>query len=208
MFDWISGFIDSVGLIGIAFLMFLENVFPPIPSELIMPLAGFNAASGQQNLVAVIIAGSIGSLAGALLWYWIGRRIGADRLKRLTRRHGRWLTITPEEVDQSNAWFHKYGGLAVLIGRLVPTVRTFISVPAGVAEMPLVKFLAYTTFGTVTWTAILTLAGYWLQSQYEKVSTWLNPVSTGVVVILLGWYLWRVATYRRRVPEGSEDAST
>ena len=205
MFDWISGFIDSVGMVGIALLMFLENVFPPIPSELIMPLAGFNAASGEQSLVAVLVAGTAGSLAGALLWYWIGRRIGADRLKRLARKHGRWLTITPEDIDKSNEWFGRYGGLAVLIGRLVPTVRTFISVPAGVAEMPILKFLAYTTFGTVFWTAFLTLAGYWLQSQYTAVSAWMNPVSTGVVVILIGWYLWRVATYGRRVSrEGSQ----
>jgi membrane protein DedA with SNARE-associated domain len=200
MFDWISAFIDSVGLLGVTLLMFLENVFPPIPSELIMPLAGFNAARGQQNLIAVIISGSIGSLAGALLWYWIGRRIGSDRLKRLARRHGRWWTITPGEVDQSNDWFQHYGGLAVLIGRLVPTVRTFISVPAGVADMPLSRFLAYTTVGTVAWTTLLTLAGYWLESQYTKVSAWLNPVSTGVVVILAAWYLWRVATYRPRAP--------
>ncbi len=204
MFDWVSGFIDAVGLPGITLLMFLENVFPPIPSELIMPLAGFNAAGGEQNLVAVLIAGSLGSLAGALLWYWIGRRIGAERLKRLTRKHGRWLTITPEEIDQSNQWFGRYGGLAVLVGRLVPTVRTFISVPAGVAEMPLYKFMAFTTVGTVVWTTLLTLAGYWLQSQYTMVSEWLNPVSTGVVIILVGWYLWRVATYGRRVSNAED----
>lgn len=205
MFDWISGFIDSVGLAGIAFLMFVENVFPPIPSELIMPLAGFNAANGDQNLIAVIIAGSVGSLAGAVFWYWVGMRIGTDRLKRLARRHGRWLTISPDEIDQSNAWFKRHGGMAVMVGRLIPTVRTFISVPAGVSEISFAKFLAYSTVGTVVWTSFLTLAGYWLQSQYEKVSAWMNPVSTGVVVLILGWYLWRVATYRRRVPKDDGD---
>lgn len=128
-------------------------------------------------------------------------RIGTDRLKRLARRHGRWLTISPDEIDQSNPWFKQHGGMAVMVGRLIPTVRTFISVPAGVSEMTVAKFLAYSTIGTLVWTSFLTLAGYWLQSQYEKVSSWMNPVSTGVVVLILGWYLWRVATYRRRVPK-------
>ncbi|RVV98768.1 DedA family protein [Mesobaculum littorinae] len=200
MFDWITSIIDSVGAVGIAFLMFIENVFPPIPSELIMPLAGFNAATGDSSLIVAIVAGTVGSLAGAVLWYWIGMKLGTDRLKRLARRHGRWLTITPDEIEQSNAWFRNHGGLAVLVGRLIPTVRTFISVPAGVADMPFWKFLAYTSVGTVVWTSFLTIAGYLLESQYDRVSSWLNPVSTGVVVILVGIYLYRVATYRRRVP--------
>jgi len=196
MFDWITGIVRSVGLVGIALLMFLENVFPPIPSELIMPLAGFEAARGSLSLVGVIIAGSIGSLAGAALWYWIGLRIGSARLKRLARRHGRWLTISPANVDQANAWFaRRRGGVAVLLGRLIPTVRTFISVPAGVARMPLPRFLAYSALGTGAWTTLLALAGYLLESQYARVSAWLNPVSTAVVVLLLGGYLWRVVRH-------------
>lgn len=204
MFDWITSVIDSVGALGIALLMFLENVFPPIPSELIMPMAGFNAAQGKSALWIVLLAGTLGSLAGALMWYWIGRKLGERRLKALARRHGRWLTITPDDIDQSNDWFDRHGGMAVFLGRLIPTVRTFISVPAGVARMPLAKFLAYTTVGTVVWTAFLALAGWVLQSQYEKVAAWLNPISTGVVVILVAWYLYRVVTYRRRVPEQPE----
>ncbi|AWI83168.1 alkaline phosphatase [Alloyangia pacifica] len=198
MFDWISGFVDTVGAIGIAVLMFLENVFPPIPSELIMPLGGFNAAAGREHLLAVIVAGSLGSLAGALFWYWIGRRLGTQRLKRLAARHGRWLTILPEDLDRSNAWFDRHGGSAVLIGRLIPTVRTFISVPAGVARMPMASFLAFTTVGTVSWTTVLAMAGYLLQAQYGLVAGWLDPVSTAVVVGIVGLYLWRVATYGRR----------
>ncbi len=198
MFDWISGFVDAVGAIGIAVLMFLENVFPPIPSELIMPLGGFNAAAGREHLLAVIVAGSIGSLAGALFWYWIGRRLGTQRLKRLAARHGRWLTILPDDLDRSNDWFIRHGGSAVLIGRLIPTVRTFISVPAGVARMPMASFLAYTTVGTVSWTTVLAMAGYLLQAQYGLVAGWLDPVSTAVVAGIVGVYVWRVATYGRR----------
>lgn len=204
MFDWITGLIDGMGTFGVAFLMFLENVFPPIPSELIMPLAGFNAARGDMSLVLVITAGSIGSLAGAYLWYWIGRRIGFDRICRLSQKHGRWLSVSPEEFDRANGWFERHGGMAVLIGRLIPTVRTFISVPAGVNRMPRGTFLALSAVGTVAWTAFLTLLGYWLEGGYEAVSGWLDPVSTAVVVGLVGVYLWRVATYRRRVPKERE----
>ncbi|MCT4372052.1 DedA family protein [Yangia mangrovi] len=206
MFDWISGFVDAVGAIGIAVLMFLENVFPPIPSELIMPLGGFNAAAGREHLLAVIVAGSLGSLAGALFWYWIGRRLGTQRLKRLAARHGRWLTILPEDLDRSNDWFTRHGGSAVLIGRLIPTVRTFISVPAGVARMPMASFLAFTTVGTVSWTTVLAMAGYLLQAQYGLVAGWLDPVSTAVVVGIVGVYVWRVATYGRRKRRKGIDA--
>ncbi|ANT61107.1 alkaline phosphatase [Salipiger sp. CCB-MM3] len=198
MFDWISGFIDAVGAFGIGVLMFLENVFPPIPSELIMPLGGFNAAAGTEHLFWVIVAGSIGSLAGALFWYWIGRRLGTHRLKRLAAKHGRWLTILPEDLDRSNDWFTRHGGSAVLIGRLIPTVRTFISVPAGVARMPLASFMAFSAVGTVSWTAFLAFAGFLLGSQYGLVAGWLDPVSTAVVVGIIGVYIWRVATYGRR----------
>jgi membrane protein DedA with SNARE-associated domain len=201
MFDWITSFINSMGPLGIALMMFLENVFPPIPSELIMPLAGFNAARGDMSLWLVILAGTVGSLAGAYLWYWIGKRIGHDRLCELSRKHGRWLSVSPQEFDRAAAWFDRHGGKAVLIGRLIPTVRTLISVPAGVQRMPLAVFLAYSTAGTAAWTALLALLGYWLEGSYDQVSAWLDPVSTGVVVLLVAIYLYRVATYRRRVPE-------
>lgn len=205
MFDWISGIIDQMGYAGIAFLMFAENAFPPIPSELIMPLAGFNAARGSMNVWGVLAAGVIGSLAGALLWYWIGRKVKARRIRRLAARHGRWLTVSPEEFDRAQEWFDRHGGMAVFVGRLIPTIRTFISVPAGLMPMPLGTFMAYTCLGTTLWTAFLTGAGYLLESQYERVQAWLNPVSTAVVVGIAGFYLWRVATYRSRVPEPPED---
>ncbi|GGL55643.1 DedA family protein [Wenxinia marina] len=198
MFDWMTGLIDSMGAFGVGLLMFIENVFPPIPSELVMPLAGFNAARGDMSLVLVIIAGSIGSLAGAYLWYWIGQKIGRDRLMRFAEKHGRWTAITPEDIETAQDWFDRRGGAAVFIGRLIPTVRTLISVPAGMAEMPLGKFLAYSAVGTALWTTLLALLGYWLESGYEAVSSWLDPISWAVVIGIIGIYLWRVATYDRR----------
>ena len=228
MFDWITNLIDSMGAFGVALLMFLENVFPPIPSELIMPLAGFNAARNTMSLPLVILAGSAGSLAGAYLWYWIGRRIGFERLCHLSQRHGRWLSVSPDEFDRANGWFDQFGaiageivhapkalrangwfdrhgGSAVLFGRVIPTVRTFISVPAGVRRMSRGWFLGLSALGTVAWTSVLTLAGYWLEGGYETVSAWLNPVSTVVVLALVGTYLWRVATYGRRMRRKGSD---
>jgi len=199
MTDWITGLTESFGALGVAFLMFLENVFPPIPSEVVMPLAGYSANQGLGALALMIGAGTLGAFAGAVLWYWIGRRIGTERLKSFARDHGRWLTLTPDEIDKANDWFHEHGGKTVLIGRLVPTVRTFISVPAGTSGMPFGKFAAYTIVGTFVWTAILACAGWFLGNRYDQVSNWLGPVSTAVLAGLLLWYIYRVATFRRKV---------
>ena len=198
MFDWITGLVEQTGYLGIALLMLAENVFPPIPSELIMPMAGFTAARGELNMVGVVVAGTAGSLAGALLWYYIGRWIGLERLKRWAAKHGRWLTISPEEVDEAAAWFNRHCGKAVLVGRLIPAVRTLISVPAGVAGMALMRFLAYSALGTALWTALLAAAGYLLEDQYQKVGDYLNPVSNVILGLIVLGYLYRVATFRRR----------
>ncbi len=196
MFEWITGFVEQNGYLGIALLMLLENVFPPIPSELIMPMAGYTAAQGHLNLALVIIAGAIGTVSGALFWYFVGRWVGCERIRSFARRHGRWLTISADEVDLARDWFRRHCGKAVFIGRLVPTIRTLISIPAGIAEMELPKFLIYTTAATLIWIGMLAGAGYLLGSRYEDVSHWLNPVSNVIAGGLLGLYLYRVATYR------------
>lgn len=195
MFDWITSTVQTTGYPGIALLMFVENVFPPIPSEIIMPLAGFTAAQGQVNIFLVILAGSIGSLAGALLWYYIGRWLGQERIKKRAAKHGRWFTLTPDEVDQAFEFFQRHEGKAVFFGRLMPTIRTLISVPAGIANMPLWSFLAYSAAGTALWTALLATAGYFLQSQYESVSNWLNPVSNVIIGFIVIFYIYRVVTF-------------
>ena len=197
MFDWIVGFVQGSGYLGIALLMLAENVFPPIPSELIMPLAGFSAARGEPGIVWAVLAGSAGSLAGAVFWYYVGRWVGAERLRGWAGRHGRWLTLSPAEVDQATAWFQRHGALAVLIGRLVPAVRTLISVPAGIADMKLPRFLAYSAVGTVVWTAFLAGAGYLLGENYQAVSGWMDPVTYAVVGVVVAVYLYRVATFGR-----------
>jgi membrane protein DedA with SNARE-associated domain len=197
MFDWIVSTVEQAGYLGIALLMFAENLFPSIPSELIMPLAGFTAARGELEIALIVVAGTAGSLMGALLWYYVGRWLGYGRLRRLAARHGRWLTLSPGELDQARAWFRLHCGKAVFFGRLVPAVRTLISVPAGIAGMALVPFLAYSTAGSALWTGLLAMAGYLLEDQYEEVSSYLNPASNVIVAIIAVWYIYRVATFRR-----------
>lgn len=196
MFDWITGVVEQTGYLGVFLLMLGENIFPPIPSELIMPLAGFTAAQGKLNIFFVVLAGTAGSLLGALAWYYAGRWLGLKRIERLSARHGRWLTLTPDEVDQADDWFKRHGGKAVFFGRLVPAVRTLISVPAGVAKMPLPSFLAWTSLGTALWTALLAGAGYLLESQYQRVADYVDPVSNAVFGLLAAWYVYRVVTFR------------
>jgi membrane protein DedA with SNARE-associated domain len=196
MASWIEAVVANAGILGIALLMFLENVFPPIPSELIMPLAGYAAAQGHASLTGVILAGTLGSLAGATFWYGLGRLFGEDRVKRFADRHGRWLTMSRADVEKADAWFSRYGHLAVLFGRLVPTVRTLISIPAGLAGMPLRRFLPYSAIGTAVWTALLALLGYALGGRYEAVAHWIDPISLLVLALIVAIYLWRVATYR------------
>lgn len=202
MFDWITGFLQQSGYLGVLLLMFAENVFPPIPSEFVMPLAGFTAARGELNIVLVVIAGTVGSLLGAMPWYYAGKWLGAERLKGWADRHGRWLTVSPDEVDGAVDWFGRHGGKAVLLGRLVPTVRTLISVPAGVTGMALGPFLAYSAVGTAVWTGLLAGAGYLLEGQHERVASYLNPVSNVILGLILLAYLYRVATFKRRQAAG------
>ena len=196
MFDWIAGFLDSGGAVAIAALMLLENVFPPIPSELIMPLAGFNAARGGTPLWLAILAGGLGSLAGAWLWYLVGRAFGAHRLRRLIASHGRWLTLTLSEFEAAEGWFNRYGRAIVFFGRFVPTVRTLISIPAGIERMPQGQFLLYTALGSFIWSGGLAVAGYLLEDQYENVEHWIDPLSTAVVIGIIALYLWRVIRWK------------
>lgn len=191
MFDWIVGIITRLGYAGVAALTFLEHLFPPIPSELILPLAGYVAGTGDLALGAVIILGSLGSLAGATVWYAVGRRIGEARLRTWIESHGRWLTLSTHDVDRAKDWFQRRGNAAVLIGRLMPGVRTFVSLPAGFSGMPWIPFLLYSAIGTVAWTAALVYAGAKLQQNFELVSKYVDMVTNGVLVAFGAMLLWR-----------------
>lgn len=192
MAEWVIDTIGRFGYAGIAFLMLAENLFPPLPSELIMPFAGFLAARGELHPALVVAAGALGSVLGALPWYYAGRKVGAERLKRMAQRHGRWIALTPDEIDRGTRLFEKRGPLVLVFGRLVPALRTVVALPAGLAQMRLVPFVLWTLAGSVLWNSLLTLAGYLLESQYERIAKWLNPVSTGIFVIIAIWYIVRV----------------
>jgi membrane protein DedA with SNARE-associated domain len=197
VFSWIAQLIEKTGYVGVALLMFLENVFPPIPSELIMPMAGFTAARGDLRFIGIVLAGTAGSAAGALLWYYVGTLVTSQRLRSWTQKHGRWLTLKPADVDKAHAWFGEHGGKAVFFGRLVPTVRTLISVPAGIFGMGRRKFIVLTVLGSGIWSTALTAAGYLLEDRYEQVGRYLNPVATAVVAVIVLVYLYRLVTWQK-----------
>jgi membrane protein DedA with SNARE-associated domain len=147
MSDWIIGLVRSGGYAGIVFLMIVENIFPPIPSELIMPLAGYLAASDSLVLWAAIAAGTLGSVVGAVALYYVGKRVGSERLKRFADRHGCWMALSRSDIERSEHWFERRGIFAVFVCRLVPGIRSMISVPAGIARMNLGLFLIATHGG-------------------------------------------------------------
>src|SRR5688572_21389720 len=185
MFNWITGIIGRLGYVGVAGLTFLENVFPPIPSELVIPLAGYVAAQGDMRLLLVIAGASVGSLAGAVVWYWIGRSVGERRLCAWVDRHGKWLTLSVTDVDKAQQWCSRHGNAAVFVGRLVPGVRTFVSLPAGFARMPVLPFVMYSALGTIIWTAALAFAGVALQSNFTIVGDYINVV-TNIMLGVIG----------------------
>ncbi|MBF2001147.1 MAG: DedA family protein [Synechococcales cyanobacterium C42_A2020_086] len=207
MAEWIANIMSSLGYFGIGLLMFLENLFPPIPSELIMPLAGFtvhqckdgNLPVPCMQFVPAVAAGVVGTMLGALPWYYLGRYLGEDHLKNWLNRYGKWLGISGEEVDKSQRWFYRHGTKAVFFGRLVPGIRTLISLPAGFSEMRFPQFLIYSTLGTLAWTLLLTYAGYILGSNYHLVEEYLGPVSKIVLgILLVAFGAWLIRHQKKR----------
>jgi membrane protein DedA with SNARE-associated domain len=190
---------NSLGYLGIGLLMFLENLFPPIPSELIMPLAGYTATfpNTQIQVIPAIAAGVIGTILGAIPWYYAGLLLGQQRLQLLASRYGKWIGISGDDIDKSVNWFQKHGAKAVLFGRLVPGIRTLISIPAGISKMPLVPFFIYSTIGTIVWVTLLTYAGYFLGKNYKLVEDYIDVITKVVVfgvllaiAVFIGYRLW------------------
>ncbi len=174
-----------IGYLSIMLAMFLENLFPPIPSELIMPLGGFYVHQGQLDLFPVVFAGLLGTVLGAFPWYGIGRLVNEKRIEEWLQKYGRWIGISSDELSKSRRWFAKYGTSLVFWGRLVPGIRTLISVPAGIELMPLIPFVAWTTAGSLIWMVFLTLAGYYLGESYSSVEIWIEPFARFIKSIIL-----------------------
>jgi len=153
MADWVIRLIDQSGYWGVAFLMFLETVFPPVPSEVIMPIAGVSAAGGRMSLIGVIASGTAGAMAGNFFWYLFARWIGLRRFQSFIERRGRWLTMDWYDVERVQRLFGRFGSAIVAVGRMMPTLRSIISIPAGLVHMQLAKFLLWSTLGTTCWSA-------------------------------------------------------
>jgi membrane protein DedA with SNARE-associated domain len=199
---------ESLGYVDVVLLMVLENIIPPIPSEVVLPAAGAKARHSSHWLMGMIAAGTIGSIIGAMPWYLVARRIGTDRFLGWIDRYGHWFGTNRHELQRADEWFDRYGHWAVLLGRLVPGVRTIISVPAGFSEMPMRSFMTYTAIGTALWTTFLAAIGYWLQGQYEQVASVVKWIGGIVVVLMVGWFVVRVAVATvRKQKRSSEDSS-
>lgn len=197
MTAFVFDMVEQGGYWGVAFLMLLETVFPPIPSEVIMPLAGVVAARGQLSLPLVVMAGTMGAMIGNVIWYAAAKALGLDRFRPIIDRYGRWLTMDWAEIERAHRLFERHGGSVVFLARMLPTVRSLVSVPAGLLKMKLLPFLLWSTAGSLVWTAGLAIAGWVLGSQFRRVETVLGPLSLAVIGAIVVWYLYRVATWRR-----------
>lgn len=198
MENLIGNFIEAWGPWGVGLLMFIETVFPPIPSEIIMPLAGIAAAQGNHGLASVILAGTLGALAGNIFWFLLAWKLGLDRFESFLVRHGRILTIDKAELDRLRRLFDTHGGPIVGVGRVIPTIRSLISVPAGLVRMDMRRFMLWSAAGTFLWTMGLAVAGFLLGREFGAIDRVLGPLSTGVILVAFGVYLWRVLTWNRR----------
>ena len=178
----------------ISFAMFLENLIPPIPSEIIMPLGGFFVYTGDLNFYILIISGLIGTVVGALPWYFLGKLLNEKKLSNFIDRKGKFVGISLKDLDKSRLWFDKYGALLVFWGRLIPGIRTLISVPAGIELMPLNKFLIWTSLGSLIWVIFLTSAGYLFGENYEIIGLYIDNfkiILKPIFVILILFFLIR-----------------
>jgi membrane protein DedA with SNARE-associated domain len=177
--------------------MFLETVFPPIPSEVIMPVAGMAAAEGKMSFPLVVASGTAGAMLGNIVWYLAARALGVNRLEPLIRRYGRWITMTWKEVEQAQVWFRRNGVFFVFLGRLLPTVRSLVSVPAGLLKMRFKTFFFASTLGTAGWTALLATAGFKLRENFSEIDQYVGAASNAILVVLVAGYFWRLWTHFR-----------
>jgi len=201
----IQDIVLTLGYPGVALIMFTENVFPPIPSELVMPFAGFVAGQGQLSFVGVWIAGVIGSVLGAVVLYYAGMLLGDAVLRRIIRRYGKWLTVSEADYDRALRFFAKYGSAVVFFGRLIPLIRSIISLPAGANHMPMPQFLLFTTLGSAIWGFALTYAGLLLGENWEQVGAVIEQYQDAVVILLVvvvlifvAWFIYARLRNRNR----------
>ena len=196
MGEWIIELIGRGGYWGIAFLMALENIFPPIPSELIMGVGGLQVARGAMEFWPLLAAGTVGSTLGNYVWFVAGDRLGYARLEPFVNRWGRWLTLEWRDIEVAARFFRRHGEWIVFALRFSPLLRTMVSFPAGLAHMKHWKFLLFTFAGAAVWNALLIKGGHWLADYSEVVDKWAGPVVLGFLALAVGGYVWRVLTWK------------
>lgn len=184
MENWITSFMEQFGYIGIALIIALENVFPPIPSEIVLPFGGFMTTYTSLTVFWVIIAATIGSVVGAVILYGVGLLLDVERLEKIVERWGHILRVKKEDIRKADAWFDKYGYWTVLFCRMVPLVRSLISIPAGMSNMKFGLFLVYTTIGTLIWNTILVLVGATLGSNWHEITDFIGVYSNFAYAII------------------------
>ncbi len=192
--NWATDVIERLGYTGVFLMIVLENVFPPIPSEAILPLAGFLSGQGEMWLPGVILAATFGAVVGALILYTVGAWFGETRLRWLINRYGRWFAVSEADMDTANGWFDRHGGKAVMICRLVPIVRSLVSIPAGIRRMDLTTFVLYTAIGSGVWNCILILTGWWLGDNWDEAGQYVDYLKIPVILAAVGavvWFLWK-----------------
>jgi len=182
---WVQDVIEQLGYIGVALLVVLENVFPPIPSEIVLPFAGFVAQQGSYSVVLMILAATVGSVIGALIMYWIAAIIGDERLHAFTRKFGKWVQIREVDLTRAEEWFDRHAMSAVLVGRCVPLIRSVVSIPAGFRRMKLIPYIAYTFLGSLVWNIALVGAGAVLGENWERVEPVVATFQWIVIVVIL-----------------------
>ncbi len=204
MFDWLAQWvttvIEALGYPGLTVLVALENLFPPIPSEVILPLAGFMTGQGRFSFVLVVLATTLGSILGALILYGIGAAIGKKRITALVSRYGHLALLTPDDLARAESWFDRYGPIAVFVGRLVPIVRSLVSLPAGYQRMSLVQFVLLTGFGSLLWNGALVTLGWAFGENWhiiEEYVGWFQYVVVAVVAFLVLRFVWQRLRARR-----------
>jgi membrane protein DedA with SNARE-associated domain len=183
--DWATGIVEQLGYLGVAMLVAIENVFPPIPSEVVLGLAGYTASTGDAWVVGMIIAATIGSVVGAWALYGLSAAIGPVRVRAITIRYGTWIGFGETDLDRAEEWFDRRSRSAVLLCRCLPLIRSLISIPAGFRRMPLVTFTVFTLIGSLVWNTILVTAGYVLADQWERILDYTEPFQTVVVVVIV-----------------------
>ncbi len=198
MTDFILDLTAWGGYFGIFLLMVLENVFPPIPSEVIMGLGGIAVARGQMAMVPLVLAGTVGTVVGNYFWYAIGWRFGYQRLRPFVDRYGRWLTLDWEHVLQLERFFLRRGQWVVFVFRFMPAFRTMVSLPAGMARMPNARFLLWTAAGSAIWNTGLAYAGYYLGSNFRELDAFIGPAAVALTVAIVIGYVWRLLRWKPR----------